>query len=651
VIKINENSGKKWIRDGWPDKKYEVEVWHKELNKYQIIKGKDKAVIEKKVDAKMAEWDALWAKRLDTQNESQEKEDKKKLAEERTVEAQEVLKKFDHLLTDVLRTEHSNLWESLKDKEDYQKPRPTPPKKIPRPEMQEFWPEPSRSDQEYKVKRMSLPKRPTIPREPQRSDSKYKAKLGILDQLISSRRVKKGEQVEELFAHDYRTWQLNKEEVITAYETKVEEIKSINSKRKVTTEVLFQGHHINWKKNKERINADYNEKVINHEREVEESKANYKEKVKKWKIRWDNFLKQQNAKNLAIDEKKIKYEKEDPEGILYFCDAILTKSEYPSFFPHTYELDYNPMNKLLLIEHQLPSVANIPTLKEVQYIKSRDDFAEKHISKTQLNNLYDSILYQISLRTIQELFRINRANVLSSIVFNGFVSSIDPSTGKEVTACVLSLQADRGEFLEINLANVDPKACFRKLKGIGSPQLHSLTPIAPIMTIERNDKRFVSSYEVANKLDEGINLAAMDWEDFEHLVRELFEQEFAKDGGEVKVTRASRDGGVDAVAFDPDPLRGGKIVIQAKRYTNLVGVSAVRDLYGTLLNEGANKGILVTTSNYGPDAYKFAKGKPLVLLDGNNLLHLLQRQGHKAKIDLQEAKLILAEMETATEKK
>ncbi len=38
--------------------------------------------------------------------------------------------------------------------------------------------------------------------------------------------------------------------------------------------------------------------------------------------------------------------------------------------------------------------------------------------------------------------------------------------------------------------------------------------------------------------------AAMDWEDFEHLVRELFEQEFAQSGGEVRVTQASRDGGV-----------------------------------------------------------------------------------------------------------
>ena len=69
-----------------------------------------------------------------------------------------------------------------------------------------------------------------------------------------------------------------------------------------------------------------------------------------------------------------------------------------------------------------------------------------------------------------------------------------------------------------------------------------------------------------------------------------------------------------------------------------VGVSAVRDLYGTVLNEGATKGILVTTSDYGPDAYAFAKDKPLVLMGGANLLHLLEKHGHQAKIDIKQAR-------------
>lgn len=63
-------------------------------------------------------------------------------------------------------------------------------------------------------------------------------------------------------------------------------------------------------------------------------------------------------------------------------------------------------------------------------------------------------------------------------------------------------------------------------------------------------------------------------------------------GLETRLTQASRDGGVDCVAWDMRPIVGGKVIVQAKRYKN-VGVSAARDLYGTVMNEGAAKGILV----------------------------------------------------------
>ncbi len=75
-----------------------------------------------------------------------------------------------------------------------------------------------------------------------------------------------------------------------------------------------------------------------------------------------------------------------------------------------------------------------------------------------------------------------------------------------------------------------------------------------------------------------------------------------------------------------------------RRYRrNTVDVSAIRDVFGTLQNEGASKGIIVTTSGYGPASYEFASGKPLELLDGSNLLHLLaEHAGISARIDASE---------------
>ena len=563
--------------------RYEVKVWHEELNKYQLIRGDDQYVVEQKACAKMAQWDEMWAQKKAAEQKRQEIEEKKKLADERTAESREALATLEHILEHTLHVDNTVDWESLKNHSDCPEVKPKKPK-LPRK------PDPSK-----------------IPREPQCSDSEYAVKLGFLDKLIRSRRVKKEKEAEACFKKAHKQWQDRKKQALALDERRMQKYGS----------------------------------------KVEKQEAEYEAVIKAWRKKCAKYREKRNKSNAVMDEKKAKYLNGNPEAILDYYDMVLSNSEYPDYFPQSYQLDYNPENKLLVVDYQVVPINSIPTLKELKYVQLQEGVVEKHISQSQLNKLYDSLLYQIALRTVHELYRADQANALLSIVFNGYVHSIDSATGQETNVCVFSLQASKDEFLQINLANVDPKACFRKLKGIGSSKLHSLTPVAPILKIERADKRFVPSYVVAEGIDNGDNLAVMEWQDFEHLVRELFEKEFAGSGGEVKVTRASRDGGVDAVVFDPDTLRGGKIVIQAKRYTNTVGVSAVRDLYGTVINEGANKGILITTADYGADAYEFAKGKPLVLLNGSNLLHLLQKHGHKAKIDLQEAKEILAEEQKA----
>lgn len=144
------------------------------------------------------------------------------------------------------------------------------------------------------------------------------------------------------------------------------------------------------------------------------------------------------------------------------------------------------------------------------------------------------------------------------------------------------------------------------------------------------DDRFTDESDVLSELDQRPNLMELTPSEFESLITNLFE----KMGLETRQTRPSRDGGVDCVAWDTRPVMGGKVVIQAKRYKNTVGVSAVRDLFGTVHNEGAGKGILVSTSGYGKASFQFAEGKPLELLDGSNLLYLLKEHaGMEARIE------------------
>lgn len=374
----------------------------------------------------------------------------------------------------------------------------------------------------------------------------------------------------------------------------------------------------------------------------EATTLDYNAAVTQWEKRRDTFLKEQYEANSKIDQFFEEYKNGNIEAVERYYMLLLEKTKLPFNFDRAVEVEYRADSKTLIIDLLLPVIDDLPKLKAVSYIKSKNELKEAYYSESYMKKKYDSIVYQIVLQTLNYTFTIGAEyDLINAAVLNGKINTIDKATGKNIEPYVLSVNIVRTAFEEVNLSAVDPKAWFKSSKGVSAATLANVTPIAPIVMMEREDHRFVDGYAVANCLDNSVNLAAIDWQDFENLIREIFEREFNVNGGEVKITQASRDGGVDAVAFDPDPIRGGKIVIQAKRYTNVVGVSAVRDLYGTVMNEGATKGILVTTSNYGNDAYSFAQGKPLTLMNGANLLYLLEKHGYKARIDIKEAKDIL----------
>ena len=434
----------------------------------------------------------------------------------------------------------------------------------------------------------TMPSYESVPDEPQRSNSFYNTQPTFFTRLSKNKMASLKQEDDNRFAYDHQLWKQQADAIRAS----------------------------NLQKNK-----DYEQDCI------------------KWEKAKEEFYALQNENNANIDEFEKNVKLGDKSSIESLFSLMISKFKYPFDFDTDVDVQYFSEDNQLIIEMFLPIQENIPTKKSVSFIKSRQEYKESFYPESYIKKKYDNVIYQIVLKTLNQCFNIGIESIkINSIVFNGRVQTIDKSTGNEIQPCILSVAVRKEDFDTLNLHTIDPKAWFKNAKGVSASSLVNLTPIAPIMEMNKEDKRFIDAYDVADTLTEGENIATMNWQDFENLIREIFEKEFNSTGGEVKITQASRDGGVDAVAFDPDPIRGGKIVIQAKRYTNVVGVSAVRDLYGTVMNEGAIKGILVTTSHYGSDAYEFAKDKPLTLMNGANLIYLLEKHGYNARIDIKEAK-------------
>ena len=112
--------------------------------------------------------------------------------------------------------------------------------------------------------------------------------------------------------------------------------------------------------------------------------------------------------------------------------------------------------------------------------------------------------------------------------------------------------------------------------------------------------------------------------DFEQQVAQMLRNR----GLVVEVTGGSGDEGIDILAHDDTPVTGGTYLVQCKRYSpdHKVGVSEVRELYGTMQEKHAAKGVLVTSSAFTTGALRFAEDKSIELIDGPHLSALIANQ-------------------------
>lgn len=151
-----------------------------------------------------------------------------------------------------------------------------------------------------------------------------------------------------------------------------------------------------------------------------------------------------------------------------------------------------------------------------------------------------------------------------------------------------------------------------------TPRSNDISTKTPEETIDENYK-----YILNNLVDEVLGLVLQQDSDFfERLVMDLLVQMGYGDG---KVTRRSRDGGIDGI-IDEDKLGLEKIYIQAKRWQegNNVGRSEVESFVGAIDRQRGNKGVFITTSDFTKEALEHTSTHVnLVKINGRRLAELM----------------------------
>ncbi|MEU0761143.1 restriction endonuclease [Streptomyces microflavus] len=325
--------------------------------------------------------------------------------------------------------------------------------------------------------------------------------------------------------------------------------------------------------------------------------------------------------NSGLEERRSAYRERDIEAVEWFVNQVLAASVYPHGFPKANQISFQADTGDLLVEIDLPLEDVVPAARAYRYVKTRDEITPIPRPEKERKELYASVLAQTALRTVYELLASDDEGVVQSVALNGHVATIDRATGREVHPCLITLQADRAEFSQLVLTQVDPRACLKRLRSLISPNPYELEPVRPLVTFDLSKFRLMDSLDVVAGLDSRPVLMDLTPTEFEHLIRQLFEAI----GLDSVNTQPSKDEGVDAVAMNTDPVMRGLCIIQAKRTKNVVPFETVSALAGVVEHKRAAKGILVTTSWFGRASEAFANehGR-LELLDGANLVHLFK---------------------------
>jgi restriction system protein len=335
------------------------------------------------------------------------------------------------------------------------------------------------------------------------------------------------------------------------------------------------------------------------------------------------------AQHAEVDRFSQAVQAGDRHAVSRYFQDVIDRVPDPSGFPNQRRAGYVPESTLLALEWRLPSVDIVPGKKTFRYVKTRDAIEATSRSAADIRQTYQQLVAQIALRALHVTFGADNFGLVGTVVFNGVVEAIDPATGQTIRPCLITLRATRDQFTPLVLSQVVPVACVRKhFAADVSPHPDELQAVQPVMNFDMADPRIIDPVDVISGIDKRPNLLELKPKEFEHFIHNLF----TRMGLDTKIFKADGDGGVDCVAYDPKPVFGGKYVIQAKLYNITVPPAAVRDLYGTMQHEGATKGILITTSGYGPSSYEFANGKPLQLIDGTGLLALCHEHDIPARI-------------------
>jgi restriction system protein len=367
----------------------------------------------------------------------------------------------------------------------------------------------------------------------------------------------------------------------------------------------------------EREEVEYERAELARQERIRERTSHYEEAL----LAYQNDIARHNSRIAQISSG---VPERNRESVQCYLELVLAGTLLPEDVPHAVEVAYSPRGEQAVVRFELPSIEVIPEVESYTYVATTATLRKKERPAAKIAQLYRSVISQITLLYMRNIF--DSDPELDNVELGGHVRSVNPATGQWEYPCLISIATDRATYRALNLRDVEPDVCLRHLNALVSHHPQRPEPVTPIRDFDLARYSFVEAVDVVASLDSRTDLTKISPTEFEHFVRQLFEAS----GLEGWTTERSGDDGVDAVVINRDPMVGGLTIVQAKRYTNVIGVSHIRELVGAMDEKRAGRGILVTTSwSTSGCKIKARDNGRIQLIEGSELVHLVKEHLNK----------------------
>jgi len=160
-----------------------------------------------------------------------------------------------------------------------------------------------------------------------------------------------------------------------------------------------------------------------------------------------------------------------------YVGIVLANSVYPDGFPVEHDFDFDPELRELTLTVWIPGPSQVPTEKEYRYVKTRGEVATSQLAQKAQKDRYTSVVHQVALRSMHEVFESDRMGWIQSISLTVAARTVNPATGLDESVRFVAVAAERESYLRINLSGVVPLATLEFLGAQVSKNPHGLTSI------------------------------------------------------------------------------------------------------------------------------------------------------------------------------